>query len=51
MAIGAILAAKFLVFALLVGGGGDERLVQAANQIRYDDEAMIAGIAAISPRK
>lgn len=45
MAIGAILTAKFLVFALLVGGRGDEILRQAANQMRFDDDAMIASIA------
>jgi hypothetical protein len=45
VAIGAILCAKWLVFALLVGGKGDDHLRQLANKIRFDDEAMIANIA------
>ena len=45
MAIGAILAAKYLVFVLSVGGKGHENPFCAANQMRCDDEALIARIA------
>ena len=45
MALGGILAAKFLVFTFLVGGKGDDNLLRVANQMRFDDEAMIASVA------
>jgi hypothetical protein len=45
IAFGAIIAAKFLVFSLLVGGDKSAEIRELASQIRVDDEAMIAGLA------
>lgn len=45
MAIGSILLAKYIVFALLTGGIDRVALNKAVNEMRFDDEAMIVGLA------
>ncbi len=45
MAIGAIVAAKFLLYSLLVSGNSAEEIRQFVESMAFDDEAMVAGIA------
>ncbi len=45
VAIGSIVAAKFIIFCLLVNGSDAADLRESLSKVRFDDEAMIAGIA------
>jgi hypothetical protein len=45
LALGAVVAAKYIAFSLLVAGVNTEMLREIQNEIRIDDEAMIASLA------
>ena len=45
VAIGSIVAAKFIIFCLLVNGADADHLRESLSKVRFDDEAMIASFA------